>query len=339
MSTHPRGASGIATALLLAVPLAAGVGLAVWGLAHSPLESAAAVEPIIASVESAERTDSIRATATYVEADAFAVTTQSTGTMTGLDIVVGQSVENGTVAMEVDGMPVVAYVADAPLFRDVTRGLEGADVATAQQLLHDLGYLDAVDGKAGWATERAIEAFNKDHGYGDTNTVLTTASLLWVPAGSGAPTAVSVRVGAALSPGLELYATTAGTASFTLNLEPAGADRTVTLDDLVIDLPAGMTRITNLESVAALRERLGEQASIAVSVSLAEPRTVGTVPATAIVRGADGTMCFYTGLDGEPVTVAAESGLLGLVDVDADLIGKSVLVNPGEMKDDRTCGS
>jgi len=339
MSTRSSGASGLATALLLAMPLAAGVGLAVWGLAHSPLESATAVGPIVASVESAERTDSIRTTAVYGEADAFAVTAQSNGTMTGLGIVVGQPVENGTVAFEVDGRPVVAYVADAPLFRDITRGLEGRDVANAQQLLHDLGYLDGVDGKAGLATDRAIRAFNKDHGYGDTNTVLTTASLLWVPTGSGAPTAVSVRVGAALSPGLALYSTTAGTASFTLNLEPTDADRTVTLDNLAIDLPAGTTRITNPESVTALKDRLGDQKSIAVAVSLAEPRTVGTLPATAIVRAADGTMCFYTGLDGEPVTVAPASGLLGLVDVDAGLIGKPVLVNPRQVKDDLTCGS
>ena len=339
MPTRTRSSAGLATALLLAIPLAAGVALAVWGLAVSPLDSGAATEAVIASVESAQRRDTTNVTATYTDADNFPVNTQSSGTVTALALSTGSEAKQGAVAMEVDGKPVIVYVATAPLYRDIAREMEGADVATAQQLLFDLGYLDGVDGKAGYATERAIKAFNKDHGYGDANATLAVSSLLWTPDSSDAPTALSVRVGDVLSPGLELYTTTAGTASYSLNLEPTNVDRIVTLNELTIELPAGMTQITDADAVAALKARLANVTNPTVAVSLAEPRTVGPIPASAILSDADGTICFFPGMGDEPIQVDVASGSMGLVDVNADFIGQSVLVNPREVVDDLTCDS
>lgn len=342
MPTSNRSSAGLATAFLLATPLAAGLALAVWGLADSPLDSGAPAEAVIASVESAQRRDNSTVTATFTDAESFGVKTQSSGTVTSLALATAREPMQGTVAMEVDGKPVTAYVAAAPLYRDIAREMEGSDVVTAQRLLVDLGYLDGVDGvdgKAGYATERAIKAFNKDHGYGDANATLAASSLLWIPDSSDAPAALSVRVGDMLSPGLELYTTSTGTASYILNLEPTKADRVVTLNDLTIELPAGMTQITDAEAVAALKERLVHATNPTVAVSLAEPRTVGTIPASAIISDADGTVCFFPGMGGDPIQVDLGSGSTGLVDVDPELIGQSVIVNPREVMDAPTCGS
>ena len=331
--------SGVATALLLTVPLSLGTAAAVWGLAISPLESNSSEKPVIASVGSAQRTDATRATATYIPAEAFPVTTRSAGTITNLSIAVGVPVDNATMAMKVDGNPVFAYVAAAPLYRDIARGLTGDDVTTAQQLLHDLGYLDDVDGKAGYGSERAIKAFNKDQGYGDDNPVLAASALLWIPQGSGAPQTVSVRVGATLTPGAELYVATAGEARFDLEIVGTEQDRVVTAGDVVVALAPGQTQISDPGSVASLKQALGDASTLSVSIALAEPRTVGTLPASAIVSDADGTTCFFRGVDSDAVLIDSETGSMGVVDVDASLIGDPVLVNPREVKDAPACAS
>ncbi len=333
------GGSGLTAALLLSIPLAIGTITAVWGLARSPLEAARPPEPVIAAVGSAQRADATRTTAIYRPAETFAVTTQSMGTITDLSIAVSVPVENASIAMKVDGKPVYAYVASAPLYQDISRGSTGEDVATAQQLLHDLGYLDTVDGRAGYATERAIIEFNKGQGYGDNNPVLAASSLLWVPQGSGAPATVAVRVGKNLTPGVDLYTTTTGAAWFDLGIEASQQDRMVTADDVTVALDPGTGRIIDPDSVAKLAALLGGSTTLPVSIVLAEPRTVGTIPASAIVTDADGTMCFFSGPNGAAIRVDGQAGSSGLVDVDADRIGEPVLVNPRDVKVALTCGS
>lgn len=324
---------------VLVVPLGAGAALAVWALAISPLQSSSDVQPVVAEVQTAERDEGFSTTATLLPAAEVEVKSQSSGTVTALSLVVGAPIGQGDVAFEVDGLPVVAYVADAPLYRDITDGLRGDDVATAQQLLVDLGYLDAADGIAGAATRAAIRAFNADHGRGTDVTALSVGSLVWVPSGSAAPNAVIVRVGDVLAPQAPLYSTTAGRASVSAGTTVSDVDRTLTIGVVTVALPAGEVAVTEPDDVAALQNALGDQESAPATVADLVPVQVGTVPATAVVIDAQGNGCYFTAVDGDPVPIDAKEGGFGLVDVSPELVGSPVLVNPRTTRDDLSCAS
>ena len=321
------------------MPLVAGAALAVWALAISPLQSASAVRPVVAEVQAAERDHGFSSTATRLPAAEVGVRSQSSGTVTVLSLTAGTSVDQGEVAFAVDGVTVVAYVADAPLYRDITEGLRGDDVATAQKLLVDLGYLDTVDGAAGVATRTAIRAFNADRGRGTNNTTLAVGSLVWIPAGSEAPAAVSVRVGDVLAPQTPLYTTTTGQASVSVGTTASDADRTLTIGTVTVTLPAGQTSVTEPDDVAALQTMLGDQDSAPATVADVVPEPVGTVPASAVVVDAQGNGCYFTGVDGDPVLIDATEGGYGLVDVGSELVGTPVLVNPRATRGDLSCVS
>lgn len=279
-----RGATfgtGLAMAALV-TPLLVGTVLAAWALAQSPLESAAPVQPLIGVVEAAERHG--RAPDS-VDTQPYPVVSQSTGTVTAVSLLPGEPIAVGATPFAVDGLLVTAYVSPAPLFRDITSGVVGEDVATAQGLLTHLGYLKKSEEGAGPATVAAIASFNKDHGLGDRNESLAIGSLLWVPEGSAAPQTVTVRVGQLVAPQSELYVTT--------------------------DTPPEPT----------------------------EPERVGTVPASAILVGDDGGACFFRDATGSGVPIDASHGSFGMVDVDPELIGTPVLINPRVTRKDLSCGS
>lgn len=333
------GRSAFGAFAILVVPLGIGAVLAVWALAISPLQSASEVRPVVAEVQIAERANGLSTTATLVPATEVGVKSQSSGTVTALSLGVGVPIDQGDVAFETDGLPVVAYVADAPLYRDITADLRGADVSTAQHLLVDLGYLNAADGIVGATTRAAIRAFNADHGRGTNTTTLTVGSLVWIPSGSDAPNSVAVRVGDVLAPQTPLYSTTAGSASVSAGTTAGDKDRTLTIGTVTVALPAGQDSVTDPGDVALLRDTLGDQASAPATVADLVPPQVGTVPATAVVVDAEGHSCYFTAVDGDPVAVDATQGGLGLVDVGPELVGTPVLVNPRSTRDDLSCAS
>jgi peptidoglycan hydrolase-like protein with peptidoglycan-binding domain len=333
------GGSALGAFAVLVVPLAVGAALAVWALAASPLQSAASVQPVIAQVEMAERNGGVSTTATLLPAATVVVKSQSSGVVTASSLTVGTAVSQGQVAFEVDGLPVVAYVAASPLYRDITPGLRGRDVTTAQQLLVDLEYLEVADGVAGPSTQAAVRAFNADHGRGTNATTLSLASLLWIPSESDAPHAVTVQVGDVLDPQMELYSTTTGHDSVSVGTTVSDDDRTLTIGAVTVPLPAGQTAVTDVDDVRALLSVLADRDSTPATVADAEPREVGTVPASAVVVDAQGRSCYFTGVDGDPVPVDATDGAFGMVDVAPDLVGTAVLVNPRATREDLACDS
>jgi peptidoglycan hydrolase-like protein with peptidoglycan-binding domain len=240
--------------------LVVGGALALFALQTSPLDSATGVGPLIGTVGSAERDDRANVTVAVVEPESFVVTTQSAGIVTELGIGPGLALVDGQAALEVDGLPVTAYVAPSPLFRDITRGLEGKDVATAQQLLQTLGYLVTVDGKAGAGTAKAITTFNKDHGRSGNGSVLRLDSLLWIPTDSEPPVKVSIRIGTTLSPGSELYTTSTGHDTLSVEAEATDADQVLTVGQTSATLPAGATAVTDPADVEAIAPALNDVA-------------------------------------------------------------------------------
>ncbi len=331
----------VGAVLVLVVPLAAGTTLAVWALSASPLKSGAPVAPLIAQVQSAARDNSSTTSVTVVPAGERVVKSQTSGLVTQTVFAVGQPIDHGDIAMRVDGLPVISYVAASPLYRDVSGGMSGSDVSTAQHLLNAMGYLDVVDGVAGPKTVAAIRAFNADTGRGSANSVLSTNSLLWIPRGGDVPQAVMVQVGDEIAPQTPLFTTAVGSTSITVETERSEVARTLMVGTAMVPLAAGVTSITDPGDVATLLEQMGDQASAVATVSDAELTQVGTVPASAVIVDAAGGACYFTGPDGEgePVKIRVTTGTTGVVDVDPELIGTAVLVNPRETRSDLSCDS
>lgn len=335
-----EGRARVAAAVIaLGLPLALGLVLAVWALAVSPLQSATGPQPLVGAVESAERRDAESTSVALVPAQSFPVLTQSSGTVTMLSIVPDEMVTTGATALVVDGRPVVAYVSASPLFRDIGAGMEGDDVKTAQQLLADLGYLGAVDGKAGSSTVAAIRAFNTANGLLGQSDFLAVGSLLWIPEGSMAPLSVSARVGQHVAPQTELYTTTSGADRIEVNTKGAEGDRLLKVNSVVVTLPAGQTVLTDAEDVAAIKATLGDQTKSAATLESVTPRTVGTVPTSAVVAEPGGAVCFFTDVHGPGMRIDAAAGSFGLVDVGAELIGSPVLINPRSVRENLKCDS
>jgi len=327
------------TVLALGVPLLAGGVLAVWALADSPLESATQVQPLVGTVESAERRDPESTSVTFIPAHQFSVVSQSSGTVTALSIAPGEAIVSGEPALAVDGRTVVAYVSRSPLYRDITEGLKGDDVATAQQLLVDMGYLDVVDGRAGRSTTSAIRAFNAAHGYGEQSRALAVGSLLWVPEGSAAPQLVAIEIGQVVAPQTELYTTASGDDRVEVRTKDDAVDRVLTVGPVTASLRAGQFAVTDPTDVDAIRVALGNETTASATLESVTPRAVGTVPTTAVVVAADGVACFFADVEGPGTRIDADAGSFGLVDVEPGLIGTRVLINPRTTREDLACDS
>jgi len=316
----------VGVALGIVIPLGVAAGVALIVAERSPLDSAAPAAPLVGTIESAQRNNQVNVAIGVEFADAVTPSTQA----------------GGTRLVDVDARGVVAYVADSPLYRDVARGLEGSDVATAQGLLTELGFdTGPADGKAGPSTEKAIKAFNLAYGYGKNNTVLTLASLVWVGTVPATVNEMSVHLGDQVGPGTELFTTTAALAAITVT-EPPGdtleGEWALTVNGVTAPYEPGSGRITDPEAVAAMASTLGAATEGVGTLQLATPLTVASVPSSAVVTDATGGTCIFASADAAPTPVEATGGSLGTVDLDLSLVGQPVLLNPREVREDLTCG-
>lgn len=336
------GGLAIAVALALIAPLAAGITLAFVKNGESPLESASEVEPLVGAVERAERFQEATVAITVQFATALAPTTNASGTLTALAIKSSSDVKTGTIVGAVNNAKLVGYASKAPLFQDIYRGLKGADVKTAQQLLKELGfYSGAIDGDAGPATEKSIKAFNKHYGWGKDNGTLSLASLVWVGQAPVTVAEMSVTLGQSVSPGTELFKTTAGLSAIAVTETPGlptGGDTTLTVTGVTVPYVVGSGAVTEPDDVAAIAATMGTTTEGVGTVALVEPQVVGTVPSSAVVSDESGAACIFPSVDGEPVSVTPTGGTLGTVDLDDSLVGQAVLINPRDVRQDLACG-
>lgn len=323
--------------LLLVIPLAVGSSLAIWSLAQSPLSASQQVASTVGHVEAAERDDATVTTVELRGAEPFPVVTQSSGVVTDLAITPGEDIAQGTAVLRVDDREVVALVADSPMYRDVGPGDEGEDVTAVQTLLIDLDLLSgSPTGRVDGPTESAIRAFNQEYG-GTSEAVMLRTSLLWVPADASQPVTVTLRVGTEVTSGTEVYTARAARPVLDVATDASDSDRVLTVGDHQATLPAGEVTVDDDEFVSAVTEMVDDSTTLPASIALAEPRSVGVVPASAVVTDADGSVCFFPGPDGDAVPITQVEGAYGLVDVDADLVGSPVLLNPRDTRQDLTC--
>lgn len=86
--------------------------------------------------------------------------------VTDLPVVVGDEVAEGNLVAAVADRPVIVLEGAFPAYRNLARGVEGADVRQLQLALARLGlYDDERDGRFGRSTERAVRKLYEDRGF------------------------------------------------------------------------------------------------------------------------------------------------------------------------------
>lgn len=142
--------------------------------------------------------DDSRTVALTVEmGDPLVLRSGTEGTVTGVSAKPGSIMASGDTVFEVEGRPVVALAMASPLWRELSQGDKGEDVAAMQRALADLGYEIAVDGEIGNHTLRAVadlqgiksETDLREFGF------ISPGMFFWLPAKSVTVRKVRLSVG------------------------------------------------------------------------------------------------------------------------------------------------
>jgi peptidoglycan hydrolase-like protein with peptidoglycan-binding domain len=336
------GGAAAFVAVTLVVPVVVGA-VVVVAQDRSPMESAVEPAPVLGEVTASQRSEESEVALSLRPSQAAPVRTAAMGMVTRVLVAPGQDVGMGAVLVQVGDADVVAYQSDAPLHADVEEGSTGPTVLLAQRILTDLGhYRGPIDGKVRTATVAAIVEFNKAHGLGMSR-VLSTASLAWLGPQPVVPRELLVHAGDAVEAGADLFEIAAEYVAIDVTSTGVLPDGALVLE--VAGRAAPLDRetmtVTEPEFVAHVVSVLGADAAEdggTGRIRLEQPAAVGVLPASAVVSDEGGQTCFFPDVDSQAVLITPSGGSLGTVDVDAALVGRTVLVNPREVRTDVDCG-
>lgn len=289
---------------------------------------------MIAEVTAAHHLEEQPVPLTLVPAAGQPVRSQTSGMITALKAEPGSSVAQGQELLRIDGRPVLALVAPAPLYAEVTAQTQGENAEAVRDFLSSLGHL-APEAEDQGSVAAAIVSFNQ--ATGGSGEVFQPSSVIWVP-GSAVVAAVTAHIGDIIAPQDEILTVTVGRDRIRVDTDPIDADRGLTLGTTMVNLPANQNEVTAEEDVAALKPAMGEATTQTGFLSASTPQLVGTIPASAVVTDPQGRTCFHPGGSQPPVEITVQEGGFGMVQVPADLIGRSVLVNPRQVGKGATCG-
>ncbi|NMR20395.1 peptidoglycan-binding protein [Cellulomonas fimi] len=345
-SRRPRARRALAVFGVLTLLAAACTGAGWWAQARtaSPLTSDTPDGPLLVPVIAAERVARYGVGIAVTYADGALVTVNTGGTVTGVATGPGDVLAVGDEIVRVDDAPVLAFVADAPLWRDLAPGAEGEDVARLQRFLTDVGvYSGRADGKFGERTAEAVRRFNTAHGRKDAGTTFTLASVAWVGAAPFTVATVEAATGAILVPGSPVVQGPRQAATLTVTEPaggiPAGVSYDLAVADTVTAYTPGSGTIADPAAIAAIAASLGTSGEGAGQVVTADPEPAVRVPASAVIVDETGISCVYDDPAGTPVPVTILGGTLAHADLAADLSIQQVLVNPMQVLEEPTCGS
>ncbi|QYM75726.1 peptidoglycan-binding protein [Leucobacter luti] len=174
--------------------LSFGLGVAAATLIRSPQQLLAETAPpektqLTSEVTVGSITQSVLFPGTIITGNSIEVTGDAgfeglgAGIITREPIAVGASVGPGSVLFEDSDRPVILLPGEVPMFRDLTSGDSGADVARLQTALEQMGYsIFDEAGSFGPSTELAIQELYLALGYAAPMTTLPSAELARTPA-------------------------------------------------------------------------------------------------------------------------------------------------------------
>lgn len=279
------------------------------------------------------------------------------GTVTEVSLTEGELVTAGQVLYRVGGVPVIAYGGETVLYRPLSSGSRGEDVALAQRLLNQLvdGSNLEDDGVFGAATADAVRAFERTwtatpsgvfqpewFSYLPTEEFLVAS--VEVRLGFPAPAAGEpVAVGSTTLSGVQLSSVTDGPAGdyeFLVQGESIPVELEANGTWVIADLQAAIT-------VALAQATPGEdRVNLSGRTRLLEGEPGLAVPASAIITDAAGATCVAvadrdTPREADIVAVAVVgSSIDGRAQLNAAVEERAlVLVNPVQILGDLSCPS
>ncbi|MEU4560359.1 peptidoglycan-binding protein [Actinoplanes sp. NPDC023936] len=262
--------------------------------------------------------------------DPAALTTKLAGTVTSIPGN-GATVKRGEPLYSLDNDPVVLLYGSLPAYRDLSPGVEGADVKQFEKNLRALGYRGfTVDDEYTSATADAVEEWQDDLGISETGTVplgrvIFQPSAVRVESGTAAP-------GDTAQPGTEILKISGVRRVVTVDLEVADqrlAKKGAKVDVTLPDGKVAPGRVADVESTIETAENPAEEdttvltltitfdkpvdgldgAGVTVGFTSSQRENVLTVPVNALLALAEGGYGLEVVDGGATRIVAVETGL------------------------------
>lgn len=339
--------SGRRRTALAVVAVVAVVALFVagWSAARafeSPAQRAARATPPPAGVVTAavsdgslERTLSATATIGRVAPETVTVAASlASAVVTKQTVAVGGQLGAGSVALEVNGRPLLALPGAFPYYRALTLGDQGPDVRQLQAGLVAAGIQVTEDGRFGATTARAVTALYTRAGYSVPTTEVPTTEVPSAPAADGTAAADGTvtssatssdarSTGSSASPaaGSSTGTSGAGTSGTgTSGAGPTAAQVSVPAAELVVfsTLPADVLTVPSVGTILTATSGIGVESGAVVASAPVAASAAGTlrVGMTGTLTGPDGTQAdvAITSIDtaGEPTGAAAGEAASGV---------------------------
>ena len=296
-------------AILVAVPLSAALDEA----------SVAAPEATSVFVGSRQADRATAVTAVVTQGESPEIRSGTSGTVTALYPL--ETIAQGTPVLGVDGVPVLAYRGPV-LYRDLTRGDKGTDVAAVATYLTELGLLSsgAASDTFGTALRSAVRSLQAQLGVAQDG-VFRLSYVAYIPSDAIIIAETALKLGQSVAAGDVILRAAAPTQTVTFKALAAGATLAqLANNELVLRLPDREISVASVEltgdAAAVVAAELaaaavdgsarieagqsgesgesGESSTISYSggvLALRESEVVGVVSATALVIEADGTAC------------------------------------------------
>lgn len=302
-----RGPASIAVLTLL-VGAAAGVGTAaLLGAPAAPDSLAPAASLAQAPVTVRDFTDrrsvALRVSARHVPS----VTARVAGFVTASACVPGEVIASGGSTFALDGSPLVNLHTDVPLWRTLSVGDRGDDVAALHAELRRLGVDAPQDDRVTAATLRSYRTMAASAGLvlPSSENVVDPARVVWLPTAevtaAQCPTPKGMDISAG-DPLVDLPSAVAAATVVDLPSDRAAGDRVVTVDGAAVPLaedgritdPAALAAIAGSQAYAdasATADDAAADVTLTVSWQLVEPLSVWVVPPAAVIGAGTDRAC------------------------------------------------
>lgn len=241
------------------------------------------------------------------------------GVVTQLACEPGGTMRSGEVVLAIDGVPLPALASAMPLWRDISLGMEGTDVAAIQSELVRLGLSTSTSGRYDDETSAAVRALLARSGAPTPAEGLERGAVVWLPRPSVTVASCAATVGSTLVAGgpLVSLAPSIDRARVALPVDAAEGERVLEVDGqrFAVDGEGAVSDDAFPALAAALAVAPEEQAgSVAATLRLADPIEGWGVPASSLSEF-DGVMaCVSDGVGGHRVRViGSELGTTSVV--------------------------
>jgi hypothetical protein len=225
------------------------------------------------------------------------LTSPTDGVVTASHCAPGAALESGDSLVAIDGEAIVALTTEVPLWRELNRGMRGADVTALQLELQRLGFQLEATGVFDTDTQTAVRSFNQGLGRNDQSGV-TPQNVLWLPSASWEVGTCVVGLGDRVTVSSTLAIAPPAVARFHLegDLPEALLDmrwmfqtagQTIMLDRQL--QPANAADMQTLEGLLSSSEATTPTVRFDGEIALVEPIEVVVVPPASVQVGADGS--------------------------------------------------